>query len=131
VTSFLIDFISPGTPEQQEEVWGSGGECYVHLLRSGLNFIQVLKVTSFNITSFNIKVHLNLCKMASLVAVLDRCQFHQHFYVQIFRTNAVLAAFFYVRTYVKKLPKWCSYKKRARLMLMKLTGFKVAVLQSY
>jgi hypothetical protein len=44
-------------------------------------------------------------------------QFHQHFYVRIFRMNVVLAAF---SSYVLALAK-NSYKKCARKMLMKLT----------
>jgi len=46
-----------------------------------------------------------------------RCQFHQHFYVQIFHTNVVSAAF---SRYVLALNKLL-YKKCARIMLMKLT----------
>jgi len=47
----------------------------------------------------------------------SRCQFHQRFYLQIFRTNVVLAAF---SRYVLALNK-LSNKKCARIMLMKLT----------
>ncbi len=46
-----------------------------------------------------------------------RCQFHQRFYVRIFCTNVVLAAF---SSYVLALAK-NSYEIRARKMLMKLT----------
>ncbi len=46
-----------------------------------------------------------------------RCQFHQRFYVRIFHTNKVLAAF---SSYVLALAK-SLYKKRARKTLMKLT----------
>ncbi len=46
-----------------------------------------------------------------------RCQFNQHFYVRIFRTNVVSAAF---SSYVLALAK-NSYRKRARKTLMKLT----------
>ena len=45
-----------------------------------------------------------------------RCQFHQRFYVRIFRTNVVLAAF---SRYILALNK-LSYEKCARIMLMKL-----------
>jgi len=45
------------------------------------------------------------------------CQFHQHFYVRIFRTNVVLAAFSSYM-YVEKRR---SYEKFVRLTLMKLT----------
>jgi len=42
------------------------------------------------------------------------------FYVCVFHTNVIFETFFtYIRR--KKLLKWCSYKKRARLMWMKLT----------
>jgi len=47
-----------------------------------------------------------------------RCQFHQHFYVQIFCTNVVLAAF---SSYILALAKNL-YQKCARKMLMKLTS---------
>ncbi len=47
-----------------------------------------------------------------------RCQFHQHFYVRIFRTNVIFAAF---SRYVLALNK-LSCKKCARLTLMKLTA---------
>ncbi len=47
-----------------------------------------------------------------------RCQFHQHFYLRIFRTNVISAAF---SSYVLALAK-NSYEKRARLTLMKLTA---------
>ncbi len=47
----------------------------------------------------------------------SRCQFHQRFYVQIFRTTGVSAAF---SSYVLALAK-NSYKKCARLTLIKLT----------
>jgi len=46
-----------------------------------------------------------------------RCQFHQHFYIQIFRTNVVLAVFSSYM-YVEKRR---SYEKFVRLTLMKLT----------
>jgi len=48
---------------------------------------------------------------------LTSSQFHQHFYVQIFRTNVVSAAF---SSYVLALSK-NSYEKFARFTLMKLT----------
>jgi len=60
----------------------------------------------------------NLKTLRHFVGEVDRCQFHQHFYVQIFRTNGVLAAF---SSYVLALAK-NSYEKYARLMLMKLTA---------
>ncbi len=48
------------------------------------------------------------------------------FYVQIFRTNVV----FYVHVTKEKLPKWHLYKKRAHIMLMKLTpGVNFIILQ--
>jgi len=43
------------------------------------------------------------------------------FYIQIFRTNVVLAAFFYVHVTREKLQKQCSYDKFVRKMLMTLT----------
>ena len=46
-----------------------------------------------------------------------RCQFHQRFYVRIFRMNVILAAF---SSYILALAK-NSYEKGARIMLMKLT----------
>ncbi len=45
-----------------------------------------------------------------------RCQFHQRFYIQIFHTNVVLAAF---SSYILDLAK-NSYKKLVHLTLMKL-----------
>jgi len=45
-----------------------------------------------------------------------RCQFHQRFYVQIFHTKVVSAAF---SSYILALAK-NSYEKCARKMLMKL-----------
>jgi hypothetical protein len=48
----------------------------------------------------------------------SRSQFHQRFYVRIFRTNVVLAAF---SSYVLALAK-NSYKKQEQKMLMKLTA---------
>jgi hypothetical protein len=45
-----------------------------------------------------------------------RCQFHQHFYVQIFCTNVILAAF---SSYIWLCAK-NSYKKLAGKMLVKL-----------
>ncbi len=48
----------------------------------------------------------------------NRCQFHQRFYIQIFHTNVVSAAF---PSYILALAK-NSYKIRARKMLMKLTA---------
>ena len=49
--------------------------------------------------------------------ILSRCQFHQRFYVQIFRTNVGSAAFSsYVLAFEKNL-----YEKCAKTMLMKLT----------
>ncbi len=46
-----------------------------------------------------------------------RSQFHQRFYIQIFRTKVVLAAFSsYILALAKKL-----FKKCARLTLMKFT----------
>ncbi len=49
---------------------------------------------------------------------MSRCQFHQRFYVRIFRTKVVSAAF---SRYVLALNK-LSYEKRASIMLMKLTA---------
>jgi len=42
------------------------------------------------------------------------------FYIQIFRTNVVLAAFFYVHVTREKLQKQCLYEKFVCKMLMKL-----------
>ncbi len=60
------------------------------------------------------------CWSTSLLC-LSWCQFHQHFYVQIFCTNVVSAAF---SSYVLVLAK-NSYKKCAPKMLMKLTPGKI------
>ncbi len=49
---------------------------------------------------------------------LNRCQFHQCFYVRIFRTNVISAPF---SRYILALNK-LSYEKCARIMLMKLTA---------
>ncbi len=49
---------------------------------------------------------------------LLRCQLHQRFYIQIFRTNGVSTAF--SSSYILALAK-NSYKKCVHLMLMKFT----------
>ncbi len=72
-----------------------------------------------------------LQKRAGRFSWLFRCQFHQRFYVQIFHTNVVSAAF---SSYILALAK-NSYKKHARIMLMILTAgglrFKVCDSCSY
>ncbi len=50
-----------------------------------------------------------------------KCQFHQCFYVQIFRTNAVSAAF---SRYILALNELL-YKNARRKMLMKLTASRI------
>jgi len=55
------------------------------------------------------------------VNLVDQPSISSTLYARIFCTNVVLAAF---TTYIlleKKLPKWLSYEKSARIMLMKLT----------
>jgi len=44
------------------------------------------------------------------------------FYVRIFRTNVILAAFFLITCTWKKLPKQRLYEKRTGIKLMKLTA---------
>ena len=51
------------------------------------------------------------------ISTLSRCQFHPHFYLQIFCTNVVLADF---SSYILALAK-NFYKKCAHLTLIKLT----------
>ncbi len=58
----------------------------------------------------------NICTF-NIDEIDTRCQFHQRFYVRIFRTNVVSAAF---SSYVLALAKNL-YKNCANLMLMKST----------
>jgi hypothetical protein len=64
--------------------------------------------------------------MFNVDEIENRCKFHQHFYVQIFRTNVILAAF---SSYFLALAK-NSNEKRMRKMLMKLTAGKTHILIS-
>ncbi len=66
-------------------------------------------------------IPLNLCFDLGKVCwscLAYRCQFHQHFYVQIFCTNGISAAF---SSYILALAKNL-YEKYVRLMWMKLTA---------
>ncbi len=58
----------------------------------------------------------NIYELSKVVSYTS-CQFHQHFYAQIFCTNVILAAF---SSYVLALAKNL-YEKCTRKMLMKLT----------
>ncbi len=74
-------------------------------------------VDEHRLTVKRIWVSLRRIRMGS-AGPIYRCQFHQHFYVRIFRTHSILAAF---SSYVLALAKNL-YEKYAPLTLMKLTA---------
>ncbi len=92
-------------------------------LTAGVNFINIFtyecRFSSFFQLHFGFEQTFIQKIVVFNVDEIDcRCQFHQHFYVRIFRTNVVSAAF---SSYVLALAKNL-YKKCARKMLMKLTA---------
>ncbi len=61
------------------------------------------------------------CLSNNYPRLLSRCQFHQHFYVQIFCTNVVSAAFTMYMQLEKAAKMLRCYEKFVRKTLMKLT----------
>jgi len=83
------------------------------------SFSSTYKIQTQTVTTTKRKAAQNTSYRDTCKCEIDsRCQFHQRFYVRIFHTNVVLAAFScYILALAKNL-----YEKGARIMLMKLTA---------